>query len=493
MPKKAAGSNTKLPSNVEAERSVLASIFIDPTTAEAAVASLNEEDFSDVDPRNAIIFNAISELSKKRQPIGAQSIINQLASLGQSEAVPASYIYELIDMPVIPDNISNYIQMVSEQSILRKFLLAMKDIENQYANGVSDIGDFIQASNDRIGKISQSRTIQDMESAKTVAARVHEELKTRNQVGGVTGITTGYTKLNEITHGWHPGELIIVAARPSVGKTAFTLNLAWNAASLEHKPVAFFSLEMSSDQIMTRLISMVASVSGDSLATGYFKNRASDMASVANAVNNDIANTPLYFDDTPNSKIGDIVAKARRMKIEHPDLALIVVDYLGRISYGDRSNPNGRQQEVSEICGTLKTLARNLEVPVICVCQLNRNVESTETKKPSLANLRESGSIEQDADVVMLLYRPDYYTAVGQSVKKKSYGKQEGKTEEEEEEKPKKPSDASDVTVMIAKNRTGKTGQVYLVFEKQFSRFSNPTKEYENERAAYYQRMGDDE
>lgn len=475
-----------LPSNVEAERVVLASIMISPDAAELAMSSLQPSDFSGADQRNVLIFEAIKRLYDNKMPIDPQTVMNMLVNLKYDKSAGGNeYLFELLNAVINPDNVEYYINMLQEQSLLRELLLKTDEIQKNYAKGVENIGEFIVHSNDEIAHIAQKRNVKGMVHAREVANEVAENLaKATADDRGLLGVTTGYRKLDQMTHGWQKGDMIILAARPSVGKTALGMNFAFNAAQRSHVPVAFFSLEMSAPKIMERLIASRSYVSNDKIQTGRLTNH--DRVKVHAAIN-EISETEIYFDDTPNSKLGDIVAKAQRLKNKHPDLGLIVIDYLGRIRYFDKADASQRQQEVSFISGELKTLARTLNVPVLVLCQLNRNTESGDNKTPALSNLRESGSIEQDADIVMLLYREDYYTNLGQNVKSKNYNKdknqqdaprQEPKPQLSPEEREKN-GDLSEVVVNVAKNRNGQVGQLTLFFQKSFSRFDDPSAEYE--------------
>ena len=476
-------SFVSLPSNVEAERVVLGSCLIDPNAAELALASLQAKEFSGADERNPLIFEAIVKLYENDMPIDPQTVINMLVNLKYEKASGGNaYIYELINGVINPDNVEFYINMVQEQSLLRELLLKTDEIQKKYAKGVANIGEFIVHSNDEISQIAQKRNVKHMQTAAEVAKIVDENIaKSIENDRGMLGVSTGYRKLDQYTHGWQKGDMIILAARPSVGKTALGMNLAFNAAQRDKVPVAFFSLEMSAPKIMERLIASRCYVSNDKIQTGRLSSQ--DRVKVAAAIK-EISQTKIFFDDTPNSRLGDIVAKAQRLKNSHPDLGLIVIDYLGRIRYFDKADASARQQEVSYISGELKTLARTLNVPVLVLCQLNRNAESNDNKVPSLSNLRESGSIEQDADIVMLMYREDYYTALGQTAKSKSWAKDKGP----EANAPKPPlseaereknGDLSEVKVNVAKNRNGQVGTVPLFFQKAFSRFDDPSPEYE--------------
>ena len=481
----------KLPSNVEAERSVLGSMLISPDAAEVALGALTENDFSDADNRNKMVFKAIFNLRQASKPIDPQTVYNEIVSLHLENVVSSTYLFDLMETQINPDNIDYYISMVHEQSLLRELLLKVKDIQEQYSKGVSDIGDFIAKSNDEIGAIASKRLVKGMRTAAEVTNEVRDKLAktTASDNKGLTGVDTGYKKLNQLTHGWQKGDMIILAARPSVGKTALGMNFAFNAAIQGHVPVAFFSLEMSAEKVMERLVSNRANVAGDKIQTGYIN--GNERVKIASAME-EISKLELFFDDTPNAKLGEIVAKATRLKKIHPNLGLIVIDYLGLITYGDNSNLNVRQQEVSLVSRSIKALARTLRVPIICLAQLNRDTEKNEGKVPSLANLRESGSIEQDADIIMLMYREDYYTNMGQSVKSKGWAKDKKQSEEQEEKQPKKDNSLSDVKILVAKNRNGSTDKLTLLFKRDFSRFDEPSDDDLNKMAEMEKERGID-
>ena len=470
-----------LPSNVEAERVVLGSAIIDPQAAELALSALTPKDFSGADERNVLVFEAITKLYENDMPIDPQTVINMLVNLKYEKASGGNaYIYELINGVINPDNVEYYINMVQEQSLLRELLLKTDEIQKRYAQGVANIGEFIVHSNDEIAHIAQKRNVKGMQSAAEIAQAVQENImRSSADDRGLLGVTTGYRRLDQFTHGWQKGDMIILAARPSVGKTALGMNFAFNAAQRGNVPVAFFSLEMAANKIMERLIACRSSVSNDKIQTGRLSQQ--DRVKVLGAVK-EISQTQIFFDDTPNSRLGDIVAKSQKLKAAHPDLGLIVIDYLGRIRYFDKADASARQQEVSYISGELKTLARTLNVPVLVLCQLNRNTESNENKEPSLANLRESGSIEQDADIVMLMYRADYYANQGA---KKPFNKGQNQQQPQEQQpqmseaERQKNGDISEVKVNVAKNRNGQVGPVSLFFQKAFSRFDDPSPEFE--------------
>ncbi len=476
-----------LPHNLEAERSVLGAMLISPDACAVALGGLTADDFSDVDPRHKLIFNAMKELTISGRPVDVQTVNDELISLQQDKEVPPSYLFDLINAVIVPDNIDHYIEMVHEQAVLRDFLIEMQQIQKDYAKGVPDIGEFIESANDKVTAIASRRNIKGMSKVADVARTVNYRIQQSSNADkrGLVGVDTGFRSLNDFVHGWQKGDLIILAARPSVGKTALGLNFVYNAALKSKCTVAFFSLEMSNEQIMERLIASRSSVEGEHITSGFLsQNQKIKIASATE----EISKQSIFLDDSPDSKLGDIISKATKLKAEHQDLGLIVIDYLGRIRTTDRPSMDQRQQEVSFISGSLKQLARNLNVPVVCLAQLNRDVEKGESKVPALSSLRESGSIEQDADIVLLLYREDYYTEMGISVgKKKKYGNN-GEESGEPVGPKNQTSDTSEVSVLVAKNRKGKTGKFNLVFQKNFSRFSDPSKEFQEKQAALEER-----
>ena len=303
----------------------------------------------------------------------------------------------------------------------------------------------------------------------------------------VNGLTTGFNSINKITQGFHAGDMIIVAARPSVGKTALALNFAYRAANRTNKPVAIFSLEMPAEQLVTRLVGTESSVSLSKITTGNLV--GVDRAKVANAIYK-IGSLPIWIDDSPNGKLMDIIAKSRKLQAKEPDLGLIIVDYLGLVSSGNSKSSDSRQEEVRKASLALKALARELKVPVIVVSQLSRSVEQRgENKRPILSDLRDSGSIEQDADVVMLLYREDYYknskapnnNAAGNKKLNNLTGSERFEMVKDQREKltgEPMGGDVSYVEVNVAKNRNGQTGNAYLFFYKSFGRFDEPSDEW---------------
>lgn len=373
---------------------------------------------------------------------------------------------------------------------MRRLIQSCRDINYKYLNNeISDVNDFVLDSESSIKSATEKRRISEFQQAKNIAERVKMTIETpkETKTDGVSGLTTGFSRLNTITQGFQAGDMIIVAARPSVGKTALALNFAYRAANRANKPIAIFSLEMPAESLVRRLIGVESAVPLTKISTGNVV--GIDRAKVANAIYK-IGNLPLYIDDSPNIKLMDIIVKSRKLQANNPDLGLIIVDYLGLVTTGQTSkNADSRQEEVRKTSLALKALARELKVPIIVVSQLSRDVEKRgDSKKPILSDLRDSGSIEQDADVVMLLYREDYYKNSRENTNPAGNKKMGNLTSSERfdmvrEQKEKMTGepmggDVSLVEVNVAKNRNGQTGMSYLFFYKSFGRFDEPSEEW---------------
>ena len=479
-----------LPYNLEAERAVLGTMLLDAPSVAIGIASLTEDSFSDVDKRNRPIFRAIQELYSRRLSVDAQTVYNELCTLKlEKEAEAPDYLLSLVSAVVAPENMNHYVKIVRDHAVLRELLTTMNQIQTEYATGgIPDINDFVMSANNKIAEIANKRSVGNFQSAEEVIVAVKEKIKTMagKDRGDLTGVDTGYSRLNIMTKGWQKEELIIVAGRPSTGKTALALNFAINAAIRTNETVGFFSLEMSDVTIMQRILSARSCVPGEHIQTGMLTN---DEKLKLNDAMNEVSKTKLYIDSTPNALLGDITAKATTLKARFPDLCLVVVDYMGIIRTTSGGKNYSREQEVALISSSLKMMARQLHVPVIVVCQLNRQVDSNEGAVPRMSNLRESGSIEQDADMIILLHRSDYET---QGRKKRSSGFN-NQQQQEEAPKPKAPSGPGDISTMhvnLAKNRNGKTGKIHLMFSKAYSRFDDPTPEYEEELFEMERRQG---
>ncbi|MCQ2911990.1 MAG: replicative DNA helicase [Bacilli bacterium] len=473
----------KLPSNVEAERAVLGAILLNPDLVLGTLSSLSENDFSGDDPRNVLVFKAMKELDAHNHPIDVESIVDQLINLKTfNDAGGSEYIFELVNSPVNFENVDHYVGMLRNQGVFREYLSKLEEIQKDYMDGkVSDISEFMSVNTQELSEIASKRQIASFQNAKTVTDDTRERILRESRRGnqnGITGIDTGFTSLNSYTHGWQPGNLIILAARPGMGKTALMLNFAYNAAKSTNRTVAIFSCEMANDLIMKRMVASQALVDIQRLQTGQLDNR--EMSKVEAALG-DIAKTKIYFDDTPNQALGDIVSKAHKLKNDNPDLCMILIDYINIIDA--QAKYDSRTLEIGVITKTLKQLSRTLNVPVMALAQVSRDADKNENHTPSLANLKESGSIEQDADLVLLLYRSNYYKNQGLDTKEKNSQYAENlKQQTEAENATKGTKDQIEVVDLnVAKNRNGQQGKINLMFTGKFQRFDNAQRPEDNQ------------
>lgn len=474
-----------LPYNLEAEKAVLGSAFLSKDALFNVLSSLDEDDF--YLGKHQIIYRALHNLMERKIAVDVLTVTEELINLKELENIGGvPYLQECSDSMVALSNLEFYISIVNNQSVLRSMLIAIREIDKEYLETeIEDINNFLLESEEKFKRSTEKRKISSFKTAEEVAAKVKLEIDNMkaSEDNEVTGLTTGFPRLNFYTQGFQKGEMIIVAARPSVGKTALTLNFALKAATQASVPVAIFSLEMSADLLMRRLIAMRSCISLKKIATGNIVGY--EREKVASAIK-EVAAAPIFIDDSSDLKLMDIIAKSRKLQAAHPDLGLIIIDYLGLISTSSSArNPDSRQEEVRKISLALKGLARDLKVPVIVVSQLSRDVEKRESKKPMLSDLRDSGSIEQDADVVMLLYREDYYSNGDKDIKTKGGKLSEAqkfelaRAQKEKELGAQVPGSASYVEVNVAKNRNGQTGRVPLFFYKEYGRFDPPSEEWE--------------
>ena len=484
-----AKKSNELPYNEQAEQAVLGSALLSRECLYNVFSSLNEEDF--FLGKHQLIYRAIKNLFDKQTPVDVLTVTEELMNMKELETIGGvEYLQQCSDAMVALSSIDYYISIVNDQAVLRRLIQSCRDIDAQYLNEeITDVNSFILDSETAIKEATERRRISDFHKAKDVAEHVKMTIDTPKEVktDGVSGLTTGFDKLNSITQGFQAGDMIIVAARPSVGKTALALNFAYRAANRTNKPVAIFSLEMPAEALVKRLIGIESSVSLTKISTSNLV--GVDRAKVANAIYK-IGSLPLYIDDSPNVKLMDIIAKSRKLQASEPELGLIIVDYLGLVTTGSNAKgSDSRQEEVRKTSLALKALARELKVPIIVVSQLSRDVEKRgENKRPILSDLRDSGSIEQDADVVMLLYREDYYKnskAPNNNAGNKKLGNLSSSerfemVKEQKERITGEPmgGDVSYVEVNVAKNRNGQTGNAYLFFYKSFGRFDEPSEEW---------------
>ena len=476
-----------LPYNEQAEQAVLGSALLSRECLFSVFSTLEEDDF--FAGKHQLIYRAMKNLFDKKTVVDVLTVTEELMNMKQLETIGGvEYLQQCSDAMVALSSIDYYINIVKDQSTLRRLIQSCRDINEKFLKEeIDDVNGFIEQSELLLKDATDRRRVSEFQKAEQVAQRVKMSIETPKEIktDGVNGLTTGFDNINKITQGFHPGDMIIVAARPSVGKTALALNFAFRAANRTNKPVAIFSLEMPAEQLVTRLIGTESSVSLSKITTGNLL--GVDRAKVANAISR-ISSLPIFIDDSPNGKLMDIIAKSRKLQADNPDLGLIIIDYLGLVSSGSTKSADSRQEEVRKASLALKALARELRVPVIVVSQLSRSVEQRgENKRPILSDLRDSGSIEQDADVVMLLYREDYYkdskapNNSGDKKMKNLTGSERFEMVKEQKEKITGESmvgDVSFVEVNIAKNRNGQTGKSYLFFYKSFGRFDEPSEEW---------------
>lgn len=431
-----------LPNDVEAEQAVLGCMIIDKDAAGSAFEVIKAEDFYRED--NKEVFSAIFDLFEASKPIDTLSIKEQLRLRGTLDAVGGiAYIAELASKVPTSANIEYYAKIVEEKSILRKLIHSSTDIVNMGYNANEEVQVIVDTAEKKIFDIVQKRNVKGFTPIKNILVDNFEKLEELyNQKGYLTGISYGFTDLDMKTAGLHNSDLILIAARPAMGKTAFALNIAQNVAVHDKVPVAIFSLEMSKEQLVNRLLCCEAMIDASKMKTG--KLEEDDWGKLAQAMST-LSDAPIFIDDTPGQNVMEIRAKCRRLKLEK-GLGLIVIDYL-QLMQGTSKRGDNRQQEVSEISRALKILAKELDVPVITLSQLSRAPDARPDHRPVLSDLRESGAIEQDADIVMFLYRDDYYNP---ETEKKNI-----------------------TEVIMAKHRSGSTGTVELVWLGQYTKFAN--------------------
>lgn len=391
------------PHNIEAEQSVLGSVFVDQGAMKTLIDKLDLDDF--YKNQHKVIFAAMIELFQEDIDIDYTTLSNKLDSKDLlNDAGGIDYILGLINYVPSIVNLVNYINIVKDKSITRRIMEACRVIIEKGFTTDNAI-DFVDSSEKIIFDIAKERRTTDFVRIGEVAEQVITKIEnTKDNQGNLTGLDTGFDVLNEYILGLQPSELMIIAARPSMGKSAFALNIATNVAKMKDKPyVAFFSLEMGSDQLVSRMLASESRVHGNKIRTGHLSNTEWRQLSFAQEI---LSKLNILFDDSGTVRINDLRQKCRKLKQEKR-LDLVVVDYLQLLS---GSNPGvNRVQEVSEISRTLKEMAREMKIPVIALSQLSRNVERRDDRKPVMADLRDSGSIEQDADIILFLYRDDYY------------------------------------------------------------------------------------
>lgn len=460
----------RLPNDVLVEKAILGAMLISEEALVTCLGSLVEEDFYEKNVANRLVFRAIKRLNESNQRVDVVTVYSELVNMKKQEmAGGVDYLTELSESAIGLASLEHYIKIVKDCTVLRSLLVKMDEIKDTYNKGIDGtMSDFVAHAGDSIAAIVEQRRVAEFIKLDEYIKRVNRELNTYKETAEdhLIGITTGFKKLNNLSNGFQRENMIVLAARPSVGKTALALNFALTAAKQTGKTVAFFSLEMSGELLARRLLAIESGVELNRITTGYLNKE--ERIKIRNATNR-LAELKLFIDDTPSIKMGDLLAKARKLQNSHNDLAMVLIDYIGLITSSDK--PRGdynRQIEVSDFSRKIKDLARSLKVPVIVLCQLSRAVDRRDNKEPVLSDLRESGAIEQDADLVILL------SPEGKQKKKESAKTEDDKIKEETSS----PTSEALIKVNLAKNRNGQTGDMILLFQKQYSQFSDLSPEH---------------
>lgn len=440
-----------LPQNIEAEEAVLGAILVNPEVITKVVETLKPESF--YKPAHRYVYEAMLQLFNTNERIDLVSVSDVLSYNSQLETVGGrAFINDLSYKTITTSNIEYYARIVQEKAVKRALINAGSEIVS-FGYDLNPIDESLEGAEKLIFDIASRKATSDLSHIKDLVLNTYEKIEYRYEhKDELLGLRTDFYELDTMTNGLQKSDLIILAARPSMGKTAFALNIAQNVAIKEKVPVAIFSLEMSKEQLVQRMLCSQAEVDTQRLKTGNMQSK--DWDKLAGAMN-DFAQAPIFIDDTSGCTLTDIRAKCRRLKMEQKDLGLIVIDYLQLMESSGRED---RMQQISAISRGLKTLARELDVPVIALSQLSRAVESRTDKRPMLSDLRESGAIEQDADIVMFIYRDEYY--------KKN----------EDEEEVAKAASKGESEIIIAKHRNGPVGTVKLLFQGNITKFKNPIK-----------------
>ena len=436
-----------LPHSVEAEQSVIGSMLMDREAIIAASEIITADDF--YQHQYGVMFEAMVELFNENRPVDLITLQNRLKEMDvPPEVCSLDFVRDIITTVPTSANVKSYANIVREKAVLRRLIKVNEDIANTCYAGKEPLETILATTEKTVFDLLQSRNSGDFVPIRQVAMNVLEKIEeaSKNQ-GTVTGIPTGFIDLDYKTSGLQPSDFILIAARPSMGKTAFVLNLVDHIAVKKGLPCMVFSLEMSKEQLVNRMLAMESNVDSQKLRTGTLSD--SDWDAVVEGIGV-IGNSKLIIDDTPGISIMELRSRCRKMKLEY-GLNVVIIDYLQLMSGSGKGGGDNRQQEISEISRSLKALARELSAPVIALSQLSRACETRQDHRPMLSDLRESGAIEQDADVVMFLYRDDYYN---------------------------KDTDMPNIAeVIIAKQRNGPIGTVNLVWRPEFTKFANMAKQ----------------
>ena len=439
------------PQALDIERAVIGALLIDKDAYAVVCEMLFPESF--YEPRHQLIYAAIRDLSLEERPVDVLTVTEQLAKNGTLvEAGGPAYIAEISSRVATSAHIEYHARIVAQKSLARQLIQFTSDVQTKAFDETIDVDDLMQHAEGALFELSQKNMKKDYTQIDPVIKSAIDIIqKSAANKDGLTGVPTGYTKLDEITSGWQPSDLIIIAGRPAMGKTSFALSMAKNIAADYRKPMAFFSLEMSNQQLVNRLISNVCEIQGSKILNGQLQPDEWDRLD-KRVVN--LQGAPLYVDDTPGLSVFELRTKARRLVREH-GVEIIMIDYL-QLMNANGMRFSSRQEEVSTISRSLKGLAKELNIPILALSQLNRGVESREGlegKRPQLSDLRESGAIEQDADMVLFVHRPEYYHIYADEHGRDLHGMAQ---------------------IIIAKHRKGATGDVLLTFRGEYTRFEDP-------------------
>ena len=437
----------KMPQNLEAEMSVLGVAFLDDKLISKIVEEVNEDMF--YDDRNKKLFQAIKSLHEQSIAIDVTTVSNELDKTKNFSAVGGiEYLTEVIDSVATAANLDYYINIIKEKAIVRNLINTATDIVTEAYEEEDNVTSLLDTAEKNILDVVRSRQTSEFVPISEALRSAQEQLEYLAQnKSTISGLETGFIDLDKATSGLHEGEMIVIAARPGMGKTAFALNIATHAAMTTKKAIAIFNLEMSKEQLVNRMLSALGGIEGKKLQNGQMMQ--TDWKKYNEAMSQ-LADTNMYIEDNAGITSSDIRAKCRRLASKPEGLGLVIIDYLQLLTLGGK-RPDSRQQEVSDISRSIKTMAMELKVPVIALAQLSRNAEKRENNEPMLADLRESGSIEQDADIVMFINRKDYYKA------KEQLGK----------------NDYAETDIIIAKHRKGGTGKFTVLFEPTMMNFKN--------------------
>ncbi|MBR4261933.1 MAG: replicative DNA helicase [Bacilli bacterium] len=434
----------EVPNNIEAEQAVIGSMFLEKHALEKACDSLTPEAF--YSNNNSKIFRTVKEMHENKIPIDLTTVTTELKNKNiLSEVGGVEYLTEILEKTATSAHIDQYIKSVEDSALLRKLIEVSNDITSSAYEADKNVNETIDDAERRILSVVKNRRSTEFKTIREVLNKAEQNLEFLSKTkSDVTGIPTGWYDIDKLTTGLHEHQLIIIAARPAMGKTAFAVNLATNVALNTDKTVALFNMEMGAEQLANRMLSSLGQVEGNKIATGKLLNE--DWKRINEAISQ-LSDAKLYMDDTPGVTIGEIRSKCRRLASSEEGLGLVIVDYLQLISSGANYGGN-RQQEVSDISRALKTMAMELDVPVVALAQLSRAVDARENKRPIISDLRESGSIEQDADIVAFLYRDDYY------------------------DKSKITDNNTSISeFIVAKHRNGPTKTIELLFKRNTSTF----------------------